>query len=268
MAAAVGYVHPGNHFTQGLTVLSTTLLDVKGIMQISELAIATISFVGKALSELPVGATEFAKHLQSGVHVLVFVSLISDLKWWFCDARQSWQHTAHKATLIVLETLQTAIFLDAIKVINLSKITTKIGGVPVIGLAVSLLTSGTTLFSLWHHGRKIVVLRGQIREINEQRRDLVNQLQQEGNAVNPMDLVRLDEQITVLQIEKTKVKISIVSDISTIALCILGLVGVASGAAILAMNSWLMLVLGLVVAGIGVYDIAYGKAHPGPAPAA
>jgi hypothetical protein len=259
MGAAVGQVHPGNHLVQGLTVFSTTVSDTKGFMQISEFAIATISFLGKALAELPVGATEFAKHLKSGVHVLVVVNLINDLKWWFCDARQSWQHTAHKATLIVLETLQTAVFLDAIKVINLSKISTKIGNVPVIGLAASLLTSGTTLFSLWHHGRKIVVLSRNI-----------NALMFRIHTENPPDaeLPNLRATLAATYVERTKAKISVLSDISTIAFCVLGLVGVASGVAILAMNSWLMLVLGLVVAGIGVYDIAYGKAHPAPAPAA
>lgn len=253
MSAPVAQPIPSsNQFTQGLTVVSTAISDTKGFLQVSEFAIATITMIGKIFAELPISAVEFAKQLKTGVQVLACFNLINDLKWWFCDKRQSWQHTAHKATMIVLEILNTAIFLETIKVFKLSEIAGKIGSVPVIGLAASVLTGATTIFSLWHYGKKISVLNKKISQIKS------SLLTNQGDPT-------LKALLSATRLEKTKAKISLVSDISTLALSILGLVGLCTSVTVLAMNSWLMIVLGLVVAGIGLYDVLYSKAHPAPA---
>lgn len=230
-------------FARGLLIFETTITD---ILHVSEFAIAAIDVVSSILVELPISAAEFANQLKSGVRILSIVNLVSLFKWWVCEERKSWQHTAYKATCTASEIFNAAFFLENIKVIELSKIAIKIGRVPVIGLAVGLLAGSGAVFSLWHHGKQIQMLNAE----KDQKFSSVSFL-----------LPKEQAELANLELKKTKAQIALVSDIASLALTILSIVGLCTGVGILAMNSWLMLVLGLVVAGVGLYQVVHDKAN-------
>lgn len=234
-------------FARGLLIFETTITDTKGLLHVSEFAIAMMDAVSNILVELPISAAEFAKQLKAGVRILCIVNLVSLFKWWVCEERKSWQHTAYKVTCTANEIFNTVMFLENIKVLELSKIAINIGRVPVIGLAVGLLGGAGAVFSLWHYGKQIKALNAE----KDRKISLVNTL----GAKEQADLVNLE-------LRKSKAQIAIVSDIASLAFTILSLVGLCTGVGILAMNSWLMLVLGLVVAGVGLYHVMHDKANP------
>lgn len=70
---------------------------------------------------------------------------------------------------------------------------------------------------------------------------------------------KLEVEIANCELEKTKSKISLLSNIASVALDILTLIGICASVSALSITGWPMIVLGLVVAGIGVYEYLYDK---------
>jgi hypothetical protein len=280
-------------FSQVLTVANKTVSDADGMRKISGFATALITCIGEILIEVPAGLKDFATRLENSNKVLSFFNFVSHVKWWFCEERKSWQHTVSMISFTALQALEAAQFLEKFNAIDLSAIAANIGHIPVLGLVSSLLCGTACGFSAWHDGRKISELNTEIRAKRDElllakkkledfrkgsnapaidREELIQisrifqektkeRLSEYATKKLEYRVSKIEVEIANYELEKSKSKISLVNNIANLALDILSIIGLCAGLGALSVTCWPMIALGLVVAGIGLYEFIYDKQH-------
>lgn len=273
-----------------IVALGKSVLEVGGVKKLMKFAVVTIDFMGKI--QVPVQLKEIQRSFKECSSTLSFFATVGIVKSWMVDKKTRWQETAALINFTGLQAISSAMFLDKVKIINLSFITMTIGKTPVLSFAMTTLGFGDSIFSLWDTIRESREMRANstncLRETEDwsQKRNAIKELPDDPGKVRQKiqdyfgpEVVesvinlnvpdkkeylekRLNYEVTKWETNAAtskskldKVYSGLVMSIVTLAISILGLAGEFYGIAVLAATSLPMMTVALVMAGFAVFQM-------------
>lgn len=123
----------------------------KGLKELTGFLVSIIALVGKAYAAIPAALPAFSQILGSTRLIIYSFSAFERIEYWFSDKKKRWQVTAIAVFATVIQANSISRILEACNIKALSKVTAKIGWVPVIGLSLSLCYGFIGGFSLWNN---------------------------------------------------------------------------------------------------------------------
>lgn len=217
-----------------------------------------LSLIGETFSAVSSQISTISDSLQFGQMFLsVGDFFVGRIPWILWGERKTWQYNAYMTFYIVSDFFDGCQLFDSLGWINLEKIATAIGNVPVIGAVFRPLSSiGMTVIgsvvdlagcslNIWHT----------VKMLNATQRDTQScqqELKRCTESQQVVEVARCMHQIGVLDREHSRLRVSLISDVAKVSLGSIALAGVPIAGPVL-------LTLALVSAGIGLYKYYYDR---------
>lgn len=268
-----------------LGVYGDAVADVEVLEKVGRVASGVVSAINHNATSVPGPLGEV---LGGSIEMVNILDFINRIRWFVSATAKCWQETASMVCLTVLQFMESLQFLERVKALSLSRITANIGRIPVLGIALNVVNFGYRGFDAWTVLKDLSSNRDQLQacretiaqstrkldEVSRSDDQLANQLINEHvqgiTFTTPADskaylsvkyqseVTKYTQELNHVKLERKMLWTSLVDDISNIALGILALAGVC-GVAFLAVTSLPMIILGTVVAAIGLSKYLYQR---------
>lgn len=283
-----------NSFTTVFVALGKSVSEVRGVKTLFKFANVTVDLMGKLDSEFPAPLKEISRNFKECSSTLSFMGTVGLVKTWVNDKRTRWQSTVTLINITALQLISASMYLEKVKLIDLSYFSMTIGNTPILSLAMSGFGFGVSVFGLWDslcerqevkteysicegHQKQWKERQDQFKQLKDHEIDAkIQEYFGEGLQAPLKDYTdkdkkeylekRLDFEVikseTLLnenQATQKKLQSSLIMSIIGLALTILGYIGQYAGVAILASTSLPMLMISFILSGIGVIQLL--KSH-------